>query len=305
MYPRFLKYAMLYASIVSLFHIPAFASPPSIPHNIRAIEKIEISKSKRGGKDRFSFVFLGDNRGGYGILEKILSDMDRNDSILFGIDGGDLVSRGFSYQYDRFLSVISRFEKPLLTIIGNHEIPPFGTRGNYRGYMGPENYSFSFGNSRFIIFDDIDDDGTIGARRMKWIEDELRKSSGYDNIFVFMHMPLFDPRKGDRVSGHSIPDLDEAVKLNDIFDRYGVTMLFTSHIHLYMSGRWGDTPYIVSGGAGAPLKRFEKRGFYHYIIVSVDKNATKYRVVKVEGEKAGFFENLFEEARESVYNLLH
>jgi hypothetical protein len=45
--------------------------------------------------------------------------------------------------------------------------------------------------------------------------------------------------------------------------------------------------YLVSGGAGAPLKKFELNGkktksFYHYLIFTVDKATVNVQVIKVK-----------------------
>jgi hypothetical protein len=56
-------------------------------------------------------------------------------------------------------------------------------------------------------------------------------------------------------------------------------MLFASHIHAYFRGVWHQTPFIITGGAGAPLK---SGGFYHYIAVTVSGDKVDYKVVKIE-----------------------
>ncbi len=77
----------------------------------------------------------------------------------------------------------------------------------------------------------------------------------YRYRFVFSHVPLHDPRKGEYAQGHSMKNMKEAIKLNRLLDKYRVTMLFASHIHAYFRGKWHQTPYIITGGAGAPLKQ--------------------------------------------------
>lgn len=80
-------------------------------------------------------------------------------------------------------------------------------------------------------------------------------------------------------------DTDQAKELNDIFDRYNVTMIFASHIHMYYRGVWQKTPYIITGGAGAPLKNFQNYGFYHYIVVTIDDKNINYDVRRIHIEK--------------------
>ena len=100
-----------------------------------------------------------------------------------------------------------------------------------------------------------------------------------------MHVPLYDPRKGEYKKGHSLKSLKNAKKLNSLFDKYKVTMLFCSHIHSYFKGIWHKTPYIITGGAGAPLN---KNSFYHYIEVSVNNTKVEYKVIRVNAKTPNF-----------------
>lgn len=61
-------------------------------------------------------------------------------------------------------------------------------------------------------------------------------------------------------------------------------MLFCSHIHFYYKGRWQKRPFIIIGGAGTPLKKFKKSGFYNYVKVTVSDNKVEYSVVKIDAK---------------------
>ncbi len=56
----------------------------------------------------------------------------------------------------------------------------------------------------------------------------------------------------------------------------------SNHIHAYYKGFWGKTPYIISGGAGAPLTESDtEHSFYHYIKIIVTPENVEYVVVKI------------------------
>ncbi len=226
----------------------------------------------------FSFAVMGDNRDGDGVFEKILSQLDMSD-VVFAVNNGDLVSNGWEYQFKRYVDIVSHYKKPLLSAIGNHEIPLFfSSRSNFKKYIGRPYFSFVYANSYFIFLDNAKKK-RVSKKQMRWLRQELQKAQAYKNRFVFLHVPLYDPRKGDFKRGHSMKDLKNAKELNKLFDRYGVTMLFTSHIHSFYSGVWHKTPYIITGGAGAPNDR--DGGFYHYIIVHVDKDGVCYELKRL------------------------
>ena len=72
---------------------------------------------------------------------------------------------------------------------------------------------------------------------------------------VFCHQPLYDPRKGQEVSGHSM-DPRGAAELREVFREGRVTRVFASHVHGWYEGTWGGVPFTVTGGGrGAPLRQ--------------------------------------------------
>ena len=221
----------------------------------------------------FSFVVMGDNRDGDDILERIIEKLNHSD-ILFAINNGDLTSDGGEDEFKEYIHILKRSKKPVLSNIGNHDIPFFfGDESNYKEFIGRPYFSFTFANSYFIFVDNADKT-RVDKRQMAWLQKELQKSQKFKYRFVFMHVPLFDPREGVMQRGHSMKDTQNAKELNALFDKYRVTMLFASHIHAYFKGKWSQTPYIITGGAGAPHTRDD--GFYHYIVVRVGKNGVEY-----------------------------
>lgn len=234
----------------------------------------EIDKSAK----YFSFIFFGDNRDSQEVFHRLI-DRVNSEEVLFSIDGGDLVEIGNKKNFEFFLKTASRFNKPCLMVVGNHDAY-YGGRKYYEERIGPFDYSFAAQESYFIVLDDNRIKG-MEEGQWQWLEVELKKSQRYRYRFVFMHIPLYDPRFGNYVPGHSVKNAAMAKRLNSLFDDYAVTMLFTSHIHGYFKGAWGKTPYIVSGGAGAPLAGFSpEHFFYHYIKITVSPSGVRYEVVK-------------------------
>ena len=118
--------------------------------------------------------------------------------------------------------------------------------------FGTSYYSFTEKNSYFIILNDAKSD--INSTQMDWLKNELRMSQNYKYRFVVMHIPLYDPRYNSTGEGLSLSNSTTAKTLNDLFDQYNVTMIFTSHIHGYFKGLWGKTPFITMGGCRISFK---------------------------------------------------
>ncbi len=262
-----------------------FTFPRIIDWNWRVLQKIDTRR------DEFSFIVLGDNKNSITTFNRIIERINTED-VLFVIDDGDLVFDGEREKFRFFIHQIKRVKKPFLTVIGNHEIREKG-RASYYDLFGPFYYSFSVGNSYFIVLDDANEEN-LDPWQMKWLQKELETGKTYDHLFVFMHVPLFDPRKGDRKKGHSLKDLKFAYRLNKLFDRYPITMLFASHIHGYFRGVWGKTPYTITGGAGAELFGTDPTHyFYHYIRVNVKGKRVAYDIVKFKSPKFKVINRLF------------
>ena len=267
-------------------------------------EMLETIKSQNNNSSDFSFAVMGDNRDGDYVLNKIIQSINKNQDIKFALNNGDLVPDGYNKEFKSYLKLIKTSDKPFISIIGNHEEPWYGGKTNYGHFFGKTYFSFKFGNSYFIVLDDANEKG-LSKKQTKWLIQELKKGQTFQNRFVFMHVPLYDPRKGNNEKGqykkgHSLDSTTKAKQLNDIFDKYKVTMLFTSHIHMYYKGVWQKTPFIITGGAGAPLKDYKDNGFYHYIKVVVHGRDIQYKVIKIDAKPLG----LMDEAKQSIKDTL-
>lgn len=190
--------------------------------------------------------------------------------------------RSYSYQIPDFTvdyltpATVAHFNKPVLFVIGNHEIIGDPKESIYQSIFGsPAYYSFTENNSYFIIIDNAN--GSINETQLKWLTTQLNQSQKYKYRFVFMHIPLHTPN-GENEHGMDTAGLGGADSLEKLFDNYNVTMIFASHIHSYYTGYWGKTPYIISGGAGAPPENNQPPN-HQYILVNVTDNRTTYQVI--------------------------
>ena len=248
-------------------------------NNSKVLDKIS---QKDHHQDSFTFAVMGDNRDGNNVLEKIIFKINEDKNISFAMNNGDLVPDGYKKEFETYSKIVDKSNKPFISIIGNHELPWYGIvneEKNYKDVFGKTNFAFAYGNSYFIILDTSDK--KIDKKQFIWLENELKKSKKFTNRFILTHVPLYDPREGEYAKGHSLKKLNQAKKLNDMFDKYHVTMVFCSHIHFYSRGVWNKTPFIITGGAGAPLSHYKNSGFYHYVKVIVNGNNIKYKVIKI------------------------
>jgi 3',5'-cyclic AMP phosphodiesterase CpdA len=250
----------------------------------------------------FSFAVFGDNKNSITTFNNLIKRLNTED-ILFALDIGDLVEDGEREKFRFFINQIRKLNTPLLTAIGNHELRE-GGRANYYDIFGRFYYSFTVGDAFFIVLDDAGEH-RIDPWQMQWLRDELEKSLRYKYRFVFMHVPLYDPRKSGFRIAHNLKDTRFVRKLNDLFDRYNITMLFASHIHAYYRGLWGKTPYIITGGAGAELVGTNpEHDFYHYIKVNINDKGVNYEVRKIKSPDFVLIDRLIHDAWLYIYSFL-
>ncbi|SHH51677.1 metallophosphoesterase family protein [Thermosipho atlanticus] len=248
-----------------------------------------LMKIKMTSED-FTFVVLGDNKNSVSTFEKIISKINNDPTVKFVINTGDMVFDGNPIKYDFFLKQIKKFKVPLLVVPGNHDISDNGYE-NYINFFGPLYYSFSIKNSYFIILNNANQT-EVDPYQMLWLEKNLNFSQQYKYRFVFMHVPLFDPRF-EQQPGHSMKNLKNANKLLDLFKKYKVTMLFFGHIHGFFEGNWDGVPYLITGGAGAELVGTDPNHyFYHYIKVHVSSKGVSYKIIKMNSPDFNFIDRV-------------
>ena len=259
-------------SFVLIFSVNYLSYAAVDKWNDKQLQKIDNSKTN------FSFAVFGDSRDSEGRFDTLLEKIS-NDDLLFAIDIGDFVSRGERAEYESYLAQVKKVNKPLLTAFGNHEMVVETGRADYKNFFGDYYYSFSAGNSFFIVLDV--NESTFDDQQLAWLKKEMLKSQKYKYRFVFFHTPLYDPRVGEYGVGHSLKDVGISQVLSEVFVKNNVTMVFAGHIHGYYKGSWSRNPYIITGGAGAPLQgKDPEHFFYHYIRVEVSDDEVKYKVVK-------------------------
>ena len=282
---------LVFALIIKLHSV--FIFPEISNRNFYQLQKIDKNQTE------FSFAVFGDNKNSIKTFNNLIARLNK-DNILFAIDVGDLVYDGEKEKFRFFIDQIQKLNKPLLTVVGNHEIKEKG-RANYYELFGRFYYSFIVDNSYFIILDDANKEN-LDAWQLDWLKNELKKGQHYKNRFIFMHVPLYDPRKGEYKTGHSLKDLNFIKPLNKLFDDNNVTMLFVSHIHGYYQGIWGKTPYIITGGGGAELAGSDPNHyFYHYIKINVDNSNVKYEVIKLKSPDFELFDRLIHDVWIYIY----
>jgi predicted phosphodiesterase len=255
------------------------------------------------GKDvPFSFAVIGDTRYGVEQHRRIVERVVR-EAPDFVLGTGDMVDEGSRQdQWQQFFDV----EAPLLRdhvyypSVGNHDRQGRGrTADSYRTYFSvPDNggeteryYAFTYASARVLVLDSNIYSFAL-TDQTAWIERELvaaRQDPSVHHIFVVMHHPPFS------ISLHGgAKDLRE--RWAPLFEKFGVSAVFSGHDHVYERAEHNGVRYFVSGGGGAPLypkrprshpidveavQRFERA--FHYLRVAVTGRKVEVTGIRIDG----------------------
>jgi acid phosphatase type 7 len=236
------------------------------------------------------FVVYGDVRSGHDTHADILGAImaEAPDYI---VSTGDLVLRGSDEaDWQKFFTIASpllaRF--PVYPAIGNHDMGKAGYAERrfediFELWPAPKArpvgaawYSFDVGAVHWVMLDsNMYDD----ARQLDWLELDLQRAreSGARAIFAAVHHGPWSrgPHGGSTIA---------VEKYVPLLEKYGTTMVFSGHDHLYQRGQVGDLRYVVTGGGGAPLYKpsCKKKGRKPCAVDGADISVAEYHFVTVE-----------------------
>lgn len=219
-------------------------------------------------------------------------------------------------QYAEFLGIAARAGVSVFNAPGNHEMddsnetPSKTMKDLYKKYMAGTYGAFNYGNTRFIALDSenepsnaiksvttaegetkVQAPGAITKTQLKLLKQDLDANKNMAHVIIFMHHPVKPYEKKD--------GLDKASKkaLEDLFAGYkNVSYVISGHEHMYFNPQGPNdqfTPppartdpsqpptYLVSGGAGAPLKSNTPGSFFHYLVFTVNGNQITPSLIKV------------------------
>ena len=218
-------------------------------------------------------------------------------------------------QYKEFLGIAARAGVPVFNAPGNHEMddsketPSKTMKDLYRKYMAGTYGAFNYGNSRFIALDSenepsgatksvttaegqtkVQAPGAITKKQLDLLKQDLDANKNMAHVIIFMHHPV-EPYEGkDGLDAASVK------ALQDLFAGYkNVSYVMSGHEHMYFNPQGPKdqfTPppartdpaqpptYLISGGAGAPLKKNTPGSFFHYLVFTVNGDQMTPSLIK-------------------------
>jgi Icc protein len=165
--------------------------------NLERLAKIDAMPG-----ESFKVALLSDPHYHFNDMRDALAIIDKDAGIDFIIVAGDLTENGLLNEYEIFHSMMAKSRKPYLTVIGNHDHLSNG--GDiYRQMFGETNYSFSFGDVKFVMFDNVKWENNAQPD-YNWFEKAFtsEESDGeltHQLVIPVSHIPPFDGQMKDDV----------------------------------------------------------------------------------------------------------
>jgi len=279
---KFIKFIIFVLIIVVIYSIIPYIvflfSPPAGKdiNNDFTVKKLQENKGSY-----FSFIVFGDNHSGLFLNDaaaiKEIWHINREDRfrkvpIDFVLSTGDITLDGKVSHFKSLKKIQNYIKYPFIATIGNHD-----NRSLFEEYCGAKEFTFVNRNSFFIILDN--EIGSIKGKQFIWLEKQLRKGKEYDNIFISMHKPPFDPYQQD---WYNVDNHPWAYRFRKLCAEYGVRIVFSGHKHMFKHENFDGVDYIVTGGGGMLIELPENDGGYlHYIRVMVNNDYVTYEVRKI------------------------
>ncbi len=279
----------------------------------------------------FSFVAMGDSRRNdnqncvmedFELMMNAIANLEEEDGIkpAFVINAGDLVYGSLKCQYTAFYNYISDYMQssglPFFSLPGNHE---FYTSGNKNGFLNYEtyvddnadsdfDYDFSYGNSRFFVFNNAQHQNPKCSRESFWYcfhDSQINAQSTLGqvtpdpdvNLFTFSHLPISRP-EGKTSRGGLL--LDGYRDFHNLTVDKGVRVHFCGHMHDYFRSSGSDLCddvcthdpgglfEIVTGGGGANSgsgtgESPTHYNGHHWLLVTVTESHSIYINMYIKG----------------------
>jgi outer membrane protein assembly factor BamB len=173
----------------------------------------------------FSFANIADPHVNPQLPEQIHEINSTSNDIPFIAVSGDLTNNATDAEFTNYKAATAGSEVPVWPAVGNHEYfsgggTTYAARiDNYRRHVGPEWYSFDYGNRHFLV---LENNGQAPFdEQLSWIRRDLEANVGDKELVVLAHQPMNVP-----FGSPSTYD-----QYGDLFEQYGAELMLVGHEH--------------------------------------------------------------------------
>lgn len=165
----------------------------------------DLVKTPASGADKefYSFANVADPHVNKELPDQIEEINSTTRELGFVQVSGDLTNRATDEEFQYYLDATKRSKLPVWPAVGNHEYfyggaTDYASRiDNYRRYVGPEWYSFDYGNRHYIV---LENNGQAPfEEQLEWAKADLAANVKDKKLVVIAHKPMNVPFGADEV----------------------------------------------------------------------------------------------------------
>jgi 3',5'-cyclic-AMP phosphodiesterase len=197
----------------------------------------------------FKLAALGDTHANYDDLKSTVKLINARDDIELVLIVGDMTDQGLLQEFEWSYEVYRELDVPFLTVIGNHDALGKGD-DIYREMYGPYDYSFRYGDMKFVMFNTNTLEFGRGVPRRDWVTAEVEDRGTAAGVLLVGH--------GDPTRPDDYADGDSAAFYADLVQRPGVSGFVHGHQAAFELLEWQGVPVLQCGTYEAT--------FFHTII---------------------------------------
>ena len=186
----------------------------------------------------FKFVAFGDTHNDYDATRRTIEAINARDDISFAVVAGDMTDLGLLEEFEWMYDALAELDVPWFTVIGNHDAVSHGPE-IYSEMYGPYDYSFTYGQTKFIMFNSntLEFDGAAPNR--EWLLDEVgNRGDASGVIFVTHHDPSIPV---DYEGGDTKQFYEQLVQMD------GVRGFVHGHLEEFELTTWQGVPVLQCG----------------------------------------------------------
>ncbi|MFJ6280291.1 outer membrane protein assembly factor BamB family protein [Arthrobacter subterraneus] len=182
-----------------------------------------LTKDTKSAGSNFTFGNIADPHVNAELPEQVQEINSTQQDLAFIQVSGDLTNGATQGEFDYYKAATALSNVPVWPAVGNHEYSSgsgYANRiNNYRNNVGPEWYSFDYGDRHFLV---LENNGSAPfEEQLEWAKQDLERNVGDKDLVVLTHQPMNVP-----FGSQNIYD-----QYGALLEQYGAELILVGHEH--------------------------------------------------------------------------
>lgn len=227
--------------------------------NLNEAKLEKLRPIEQDGKIRIA-VF-SDSHQNYKDLDQAVIQINKTADVDFVVNLGDVTNSGYNFEYDQFLDTYILIQRPVFSVIGNHDAIGAGIE-IFNKLLGSSNFWFESNTRRFVFFNSVNLEDPAGFNPA-WLRATVESSA--KPVIIFSHVHLRDP---DRFFGV------DAQNLGAVIENPRTQMILNGHNH----------SYELSQDHGTVMLQCPRVENVQWLLIEIQGNQAKIQLMNTGGQ---------------------